>query len=273
MGERLREKLMLRGLYSAANAMRYRAHEVDVTANNLANVSTDGFKRDRIAMRAFGDILAARINDQSDDRPVSFPPGVNYIGIMNLGGPAVETEFIDFSPGRPQVTDNPLDLMLRGPGFFTIETPGGERYTRSGKFTLSSDGIIINPAGQPLLGVNGQPIRLTSPSPIFIHSNGEIVQDGLPVARIRVVEFSDIGNLEKEGFSMFRVKDPTNMAPLPAFQTSMEQGVLEGSNVDPIDALVQLITAQRAYEAAARAVDMFNQSMNRVSSELGRLPA
>jgi flagellar basal-body rod protein FlgG len=253
--------------------MRYRAHEVDVTANNLANVSTVGFKSDRIAMRSFGDILATRMNDQDDDRPVNFPPGIKPIGIMNLGGPAAETEFIDYSPGMPHVTGNPLDLMLTGPGFFAVRTPAGERYTRGGSFSLSADGTIVNPSGYALLGTNGQPIRITSPAEITINSNGEISQDGLPVASIRVVEFVDLGLIEKEGFTLFRMIDPTQPAPMQARQTTMEQGALEGSNVDPINSLVQLIASQRAYEAAARAVDMFNQSMTRVSGELGQLPA
>ncbi len=262
---------MLRGLYAAANAMRYRTHEVDVIANNLANVSTDGFKRDRLAMRSFGDILATRMNDHGG-RPVDFPPGPTPIGIMNLGGPAAETEFIDYSPGAPEVTGNPLDLMLNGPGFFVIDTPQGNRYTRNGAFTLDNEGRIVNQNGYILQGTNNQPIRLISPAPFSVNANGEIAQNGIPVGRIQVVEFGDLSNLEKEGSTLFRRIDPNLTPPAGATETRVEQGTLERSNVDAIDALVQLISAQRAYEAAARAVDMFNQSMTRVSGELGRLP-
>ena len=262
---------MLRGLYAAANAMRYRAHEVDVTANNIANVSTDGFKRDRLAMRSFGDMLLARIEAEPEDtvRYENIPP---LIGEMNLGGPAAESEFIDFSPGTPRTTGNPLDLYINGPGFFVIETPRGERYTRAGNFSLDDEGRIVNPSGQAVLGINNQPVRIFSSSPFRINQNGEIIQDGLPIGNLRIVEFADLSVIEKEGETLFRIADPTQPGPYPALQSSVEQGMIEGSNVNVVESLVHLIAAQRAYEAAARAVDMFNQSMTRVSGELGRLP-
>ncbi len=262
---------MLRGLYAAANAMRYRAHEVEIVANNLANVSTDGFKRDRLAMRSFGDLLISRLDDL-DQRPIDNPPGPDPIGTMNLGGPAAETEFIDFSAGTPRITGNPLDLLLQGPGFYAIETPFGIRYTRAGSFTMDADGRIVNPSGYSLLGTNNQPIRITSPAPFTVNASGEIIQEGAAVGQIRIVEFADVRVLEKEGLTLFRTIDPNMAPPLRARDTRVEQGAIESSNVDPISSLVQLIIAQRAYEAAARAVDMFNDSMTRVTGELGRLP-
>lgn len=262
---------MLRGLYAAANAMRYRAHEVDVLANNLANVSTHGYKRDRLAMRSFGDILATRMNDVGD-RPVDMPPGPQPIGVMNLGGPAAETEFVDFSSGTPQVTGNPLDLYLEGPGFFAVRTPQGTRYTRAGQFSLNPTGEIVNQSGHALLGVDNDPITIMSAEPIRVGQEGTVTQNGIPVGQIQIVEFADLRLIEKEGLTLFRPVDPNQAPPWPATSTSVEQGTLESSNVDAIDSLVRLISAQRAYEAAARAVDMFNQSMTLVSGELGRLP-
>ena len=260
---------MLRGLYAAANAMRYRAHEVEVTANNIANVSTDGFKGDRLAMRSFGDLLMERI-EAEPETPLRQQPGPPLIGEMNLGGPAAESGYIDFSPGNPRSTGNPLDLFIEGPGFFVVETPNGDRYTRAGSFQLDDEGKIVNQSGHAVMGLNNQPIRITSVSPIHINQNGEIIQDGLPIGSLRLVEFVDMSVLEKEGETLFRSTDPN--PPFPAMNSTIEQGMVEGSNVNPINSLVQLIVAQRAYEAAARAVDMFNQSLSRVSSELGRLP-
>jgi flagellar basal-body rod protein FlgG len=263
---------MLRGIYAAANAMRYRANQVDVTANNLANVTTDGFKRDRTALRSFNDLLAARINDQTAGpldpaRPVP-------IGRLDIGGCIAEAPFIDFSAGAPRVTGNPLDLFLGGPGFFALDTPRGVRYTRSGSFNLNDSGEIVNQEGFRLLGANGAPIRLTSPSPITIDSKGEISQDKIPVGRIGIVEFPDMTQIEKEGYTLFRPIDPNPpwRTPPQAISTSVEQGTVEMSNVNPIECMIELIVSQRAYEAAARAVDMFNQSMTQVSGELGRIP-
>ncbi len=262
---------MLRGLYAAANAMRYRAHEVETVANNLANVSTDGFKSDRIAMRSFGDMLLSRMENHPEDIPgmKSIPP---QVGVMNLGGPAAETEFVNFSPGAPRTTGNPLDLYIEGPGFFVIDTPNGERYTRSGNFHLDVEGKVVNASGLELQGANRQPIRITSPAPFNINERGEVIQSGVPVGRIRLVEFQDLSAIEKEGATLFRMIDPNMPPPFSADNSSIEQGVIESSNVNAINSLVQLITAQRSYEAAARAVDMFNQSLTRVSGELGRLP-
>ncbi len=262
---------MLRGLYSAANAMRYRVHEVETIANNLANVSTDGYKRDRIAMRSFGDMLMSRIERHpeniSDDTQV--PP---CIGVMNLGGPIAESEFVDFSPGTPRTTGNPLDIYIQGPGFFVVETDQGERFTRNGNFMLDNEGKIVTNVGNTVQGTTGGELRIIDTAPFSVNSNGEIVQNGLPIGQLRIVEFPDIRVIEKDGGNNFRMIDNTLPQPYRAQESTVEQGVIEGSNVDTIRALVRLISAQRSYEAAARAVDMFNQSLQRVCTELGSLP-
>jgi flagellar basal-body rod protein FlgG len=250
--------------------MRNRAHEVEVTANNIANVTTDGFKSDRTAMRNFDELLASRVNDPTGG---PFGDSPTPIGTMSLGGSAAETPFIDFSAGPPRITGNPLDLFLQGPGFFAVQAATGVRYTRAGSFSLNDAGEIVNASGDKLLGVDGQPIRLTSPDPITINSKGEISQNRLPVGQIQIVEFPDLKAIEKEGYTLFRPIDPNTNPPSPASSTTVEQGTIEGSNVNPVESLVQLIVSQRAYEAAARAVDMFNQSMTHVSSDLGSLPA
>jgi flagellar basal-body rod protein FlgG len=250
--------------------MRYRANQVDITANNLANVSTDGFKRDRTALRSFNDLLASRINDQTAGP--SDPARPVPIGPLDIGGCIAEAPFIDFSPGAPRVTGDPLDLFLDGPGFFALDTPQGARYTRSGSFNLNNSGEIVNQEGFRLLGTNDLPIRLTSPAPFTIDSKGEITQNRIPVAQIKLVEFPDLTQIEKEGYTLFRPIDPNLPAPPQAIMTSVEQGSVEMSNVNPIECMIELIVSQRAYEAAARAVDMFNQSMTQVSGELGRLP-
>jgi len=262
---------MLRGLYAAANAMRFRANEVETVANNIANVTTDGYKRDRIAVRSFGDMLVSRIESapEENQRLRSIPP---MVGVMNLGGPIGETEFIDFSQGTPRVTGNPLDLYIQGPGFFVVNTPNGERYTRSGSFTLDGEGRLLTQSGLEVQDSNRNPIHITSAAPLSIGQNGEMTQDGIPLARVRIVEFPDLAALEKEGGTLFNPIDP-NTSPVEAVSSAVEQGSIESSNVNAINSLVRLIAAQRAYEAAARAVDMFNNSLSRVSGEIGRIPA
>jgi len=261
---------MLRGLYSAANAMRHRALEVDITANNIANVNTDGYKGDRASMRSFGDMLLSRI-EQTPEEMTDLMRLQPQIGRANLGGPAVENEYIDFSPGTPRVTGNPLDLYLQGPGFFVINTPSGERFTRTGAFTLDGEGRIVTQSGYELQSVNGGSIRATGLGEIEIDQYGRVAQDGAPIGQIRIVEFPDTSVIEKEGNTLFRIAGTIQNAPYPGTNTAVEQGTIEGSNVDAIDALVQLITAQRAFEAASRAVDMFNQNLSRVSNDLGRV--
>jgi flagellar basal-body rod protein FlgG len=252
--------------------MRYREHEVEVISNNLANVSTDGFKRDRVALRSFGDMLITRMNDYGNEpKPIPFNPP--KIGVMNLGGFATETEFVDFQQGRPKLTGNPLDLYLNGPGFFVVRTENGDRYTRNGALSLSETGELITQEGYNVLGTDNSPIRLNSTSQIQVNQDGEIRQDGAPTGRIQIVEFQDLSSIEKQGYTLFMQMDPTQNSATPSPSTSIEQGSIEASNVDPIMSLVRLISSQRAYEAAARAVDMFNDSMSRVSGELGRLPA
>lgn len=260
---------MLRGIYAAANAMRYRAHEVEIISNNIANVSTDGFKKDRTALASFGQMLISRIND-SEASPLGSHPIL--IGRGLFGGCIAETTFIDFSQGPIRTTNNPLDISLLGPGFLAVETPSGTRYTRAGSLQINGNSELVTPDGYRVLDINSKPIILNSSAPIQINPDGQIIQNNIPGAKLLIIEFPDMNLIEKEGYTFFRQIDDTLPPPSPATSTTVEQGSIEGSNVNPIESMVQLIVSQRAYEAAARAVDMFNQSMTQVSGELGRLP-
>jgi flagellar basal-body rod protein FlgG len=224
---------------------------LEVASQNLANLNTSGYKGERLA---FSEILAgSSTTGQQKER---------------MGGMvAVDVHRIDFSQGKLQPTGNPLDLAVSGEGFFAIDTPRGVRYTRQGTFTLSSNGTVITPLGDPLLGAAG-PIRVEGEE-IKVTPEGAVLLDGAEVDRIRVVRFANPLRLTREGQSLFRAPESeaeAASAPSTELRTGFQvlQGSLEESNVNPIEAMVTLISIQRnfeAYERAMRTMDSATQKM------------
>jgi flagellar basal-body rod protein FlgG len=172
---------------------------------------------------------------------------------------AVGEQRIDFSQGELQQTGNPFDLALDGEGFFVINTPRGVRYTRQGTFTLSPDGTVMTPLGDPLLGEAG-PIRVVGEE-IEVTPEGAVLSDGAEVDRIRIVHFANSLRLTREGQSLFRAPEGEAQA---ASNFRVLQGSLEQANVNPIEAMVTLITVQRqfeAYEQALRTMEAATEKM------------
>jgi len=258
---------MLRGIYIAASGMSGRADAIDVLANNLANVNTNGYKADKLSASSFNKMLLSRIDDA--------PPGVlgkinqpPQVGQAEMAGAIAENQYIDFTPGGTTFTENPLDLALDGPGFFTLDGGNGQVfYAREGAFTIDSDRYLINQSGLRVLDPAGQPIRIYSPGEIRVDSDGSISIGGLPAGKLGVLEFTDLNTLTKAGHNLFS----STSASGPATNTEVIQGAIERSNVNPISSLTQLIAKFREFEAAARTVDTIDRTLDKVVNELGRI--
>lgn len=251
---------MLRGVYTAASGMLLEALKTDVVANNLANVSTNGYKRQQVSTRSFPEMLLQRVNDpiQLGRRTVDPRPWIGFLGT----GAALDALTLEMSPAPMRFTDNPLDLAIDGPGFFAVLTETGEvAYTRDGRLRVDAEGYLATLDGLLVLGATG-PIYVGDGRPV-IDSEGQVWVEGALAGQIALWEFPDPRALSRLGSNLLAPTEGSGEAVLAA-NTRVQPGYLEGANVNVVREMVDLIATQRAYEA--------NQKMIQVQDEtLGRL--
>ena len=219
---------------------------MDVAANNLANISTDSFKADGIA---FGDALVREMHSGGRD-------------IGSLGsGPREVKEFTDHRAGPLRQTANPLDIALSDArSMIAVRDGATTKFTRGGAFGLSAEGALVTTGGAKVLDTNGGEIRLDSRVAVQIDTDGVIRQGGAPVARIGIYE----GEFTKEGQGLWT---GTGVRPSSA---ALHAGALEGSNVDALAGMVDLIKIGRHVEMAQRAVQTHDESTGKLLTILGR---
>jgi flagellar basal-body rod protein FlgF len=233
-------------MYKALSGAVAQMRKLEVASQDLANVNTSGYKGQRLA---FNEVLAARL-------PAGTRPG---------GFVAVGDQRTNFSQGEHQGTGNPFHLAIDGEGYFVVETPRGERYTRSGGFTLSADGTVITPQGEPLLS-DGGAIQVTG-GKMEIGMDGTVRSENGELGKLRIVRFLDDQRVAKEGANLFR-SEATNVEDIAA--PRVVQGNLEQSNVSPIDSMVSMITIQRQFEAYERAMKLMDGATQKMIAEAGR---
>ena len=241
------------GMYSALSGNIAAMRRMDVISNNLANVNTPGFKKDRML---FEGMLAGSTT------PPAVPQGSTADPILQK-----ESLFIDYAPGPVNQTGNPLDLAIEGDGFLTVTTPNGPAYTRQGNLRLASDGTLVTIDGYPVQGDNGT-IRIQG-GKVEIDAKGAVSVDGAPVATIKVVDFPRPYQLKKLGQALLVPEDP-QVTPQAA-RADIRQGSLEGSNVESITEMVQMIETNRYFDACQRAIRGFDDMAAKAVSDLGRL--
>ena len=218
--------------------MKAQEERMNLTANNIANVNTPGFKKD----------------------------------VPIFEGYLVKQSKTYFGQGHMEYTERDLDISLHGPGFFQIETAAGIRYTRNGNFKTNSDGEIVTQDGAPLLGAGFVPEGYKT---VVIDQEGRVQavnQDGEfeDIGQIEIVEFDDPNMLVKEGYDHFVPKSPFFEAR-PAENTTFEQGYLEKSNVNAVNESVQMIELYRIYEALQKIVHTKQEMDTQSISQLGKL--
>jgi flagellar basal-body rod protein FlgG len=206
---------------------------LDIIANNMANVTTPGFKRD----------------------------------VPIFEGYMVKASKTDFSQGHFEQTENKLDLALSGPGFFQVETPNGIRYTRDGSFTRNAEGQIVTLEGNPLVGAGIVPNDVVD---LNITEDGRIFADDTEIGQVEMVEFDDPSLLAKEGHNNF-VPKTEGLAGKPAENTTVAQGFVEKSNIDPVMESINLIDTLRTYEVFQKVVQTFQEADQKTINEVGRL--
>jgi flagellar basal body rod protein FlgG len=257
---------MLKELFTASLGMMNQQTKLEVTANNLANASTVGFKRAAAFERNLIDARANFYNTKGDAEQNDPPIGSYY----------------DFSAGAYQQTDNPLDIAIEGEGFFVLKDAEGKDFlTRGGSFKLSEEGYIISQDGKMLIGANG-PIKLDSE--IFSRDNarrdgsslnlriaptGELFSNDNEIDRIALAKVSDPTTLQRISNSSFIGTWLSDVEIMPNEEITVRQGWLEGSNVNIVAEMVQMIELQRMFEAGSKVIQTNDGTLDR-SIALGR---
>jgi len=240
-------------MYKALSGAIAQMRKLEVASQDLANVNTSGYKGQRLA---FNEVLAAR------------SPAETRSG----GFVAVGDQRTDFSQGGLQGTGNPFHLAVEGEGYFVVATPRGERYTRSGGFTLSADGTVVTPQGEPLMG-EGVPIQVPNGRMIVgldgtvQSANGEVRSANDEVGKLRIVRFLENRQVVKEGANLLRAA-AVNVEDVAT--PRVVQSALEQSNVSPIDSMISMITIQRQFEAYEKAMKLMDGATEKMIADAGR---
>ena len=232
-------------MYSALFGALSNEHRMNSIANNLSNVNTSGYKRDTLA---FKDTFISFAHDQIMEPIMNVRSKKLFPEPIHVAKPRLALSLTDFSQGSLKMTGAPLDVGISGEGFFKIQTPDGEFYSRNGKFNRTTEGQLVTEQGWPVLGEGG-PITLLQ-GEVEINGTGQVYSGGQLVGQLQLVTVDNLSALEKRGRNLYQVRDGVNAQeqPVPA-GTSVQQGFLEASNVNVVSEMVNMIEAQRQFEA------------------------
>jgi flagellar basal-body rod protein FlgF len=244
---------MVNGLYTASKGMINILEKQDINSQNLANANTTGFKMARLINKA--EVTVGR----DDEGHLRQQENQSLSGL-----------YTSFEQGPMVKTGNNLDIALTAPGFFTVESEEGPRYTRGGSLSMNASGDLVTLNGKRVLDDTGAPISLQGEN-VQIMDDGVIHVDGKRNCRLGVVDFSDRTKLMYGKEGLFRNADAEGNPPRAPDTIAVKQGFLEGSNVNPIHTMVTLIAEFRNYEADQRALRAIDETLGKAVMEVGRV--
>lgn len=241
---------MGKGIYSAVTGAVASLRQLDTLANNLANVSTAGYKRQSVA---FSEVLGQRLAADP-------PQDSNYVALAatrtnNVQGPLTHTE-------------SPLDVALEGPGYLVLREGNGKVYTRGGSLAVDTQGQLVGAGGRPLLDPRNKPIKVRGNAPITLGADGAVQQEGRTVGKLQLVEFAKPEALSRLADTLY--KAPASQQEQAASRTRLRAGFIERSNVNAVREVTSMITASRSYEAFHRLISTFaevDRAATRISTE------
>ena len=266
---------MVKGLYTAHTGMVNEMMRLDDLANNLANADTTGYKKEGTTSRTFADEMSFRLKDSSNAYMPKKLGGITYGVHLGQG-------YTDYSTGSFKVTDNTTDFAIDGNGFFAIAFTDKQgntsvKYTRDGSFTVNTEGYLVTKDGDYVLNatgaMNGDPsrnnfIQVDPNATVTVNKMGYVIQNDQVVGTLGVVDVDNYDYLEKYGENMYNLLDGGNRI---ATDAKVEQGVLETSNVNVVNEMVNMITIQRAYEANQKVITSIDSTLDRAVNNVGRV--
>jgi flagellar basal-body rod protein FlgG len=247
----------------------------DVVANNLANVSSSGFRRRIPVNKSFPEVLMDRIEKKSEDGEIKLvaPPfqlglkGKFLIGDLSLANVISET-YMSTEFGGLQVTDNPFDAAIVGDGYFAVQDGAGNTYyTRSGHFQKNEEGQLATHDGMLVLG-DGGPVEVGDAVSFTITETGNIIADGQLVDVLQVFTFENPTYLRQVGRTALAVTEDSG-EPVPVEEIRLEPGALEMSNVNVVEEMVRMVEAHRAYESASKVLMTHDELTGKLITSFG----
>jgi flagellar basal-body rod protein FlgF len=236
---------MMYGVNTAVSAAVKKLSQLDYITHNLSNASTPGFKNERL--------LFVRKSDTDTMAEDSFSHDPVVI--------------IDHSQGTVEKTGSPLDVAIQGDGYFAIETPDGERYTRNGSFTLNAGGELVTKSGDAVMGEGG---RITiSGKKYEISNSGSVIVDGSEVGKIKLVDFKKKDALAKKGAGLFEATGKAEQSSVE--NPEVRAGYLETSNVSAVKEMIEMIDIQRSFEAYSKAMQTISDQERLSTSRVGKI--
>jgi flagellar basal-body rod protein FlgG len=258
---------MVKGLYTAYTGMLNEQHRMDVLSNNMANVTTVGYKKEGTTSQAFDEVLTLKIKDSTVGYNLVQREGHNSRGVK------IGENYVDWSQGSFRITENTYDLALGDTGFFAVEftNKAGETstmYTRQGQFTLTQDGYLVTNNGDFVLDVNNRRIQVDTLKDATIDQTGTIWQNDRAVATIQVTDFEDYDYLERYGETYFT---PLDGAKQTASGARVYSGYLEMSNVQSVSEMVSLISISRQYESNQKIIQTIDNTLDVAVNQIGQV--
>lgn len=238
--------------------------QIDVIANNVANINTTGFKANKSLFEEYLNTDARADNFAAGDRRVSF--------VQDRG------TYHDFAQGAFEKTTNPLDVAIDGGGFITVQTPVGERYTRDGSFQINAQGQLVTTGGHIVLGANGPIVFQPTDRDITISSEGVItVREGIVTqfdsirGRLKLAKFDNPQRLQKEGANLYSA--PAGLAAQPDTASRVNQGFVEKSNVSAVAEMSRMMEVMRTYQQVASMMQQQHDLRKTAIQALADVPA
>lgn len=225
---------MISGKQNILDGAMVQKLKFDNIANNLANVSTNAFKRNFLSFS-------------------------NTLSMQSSPG-------IDFNPGPVVYTGNQLDAALASDGFFKVQTHLGERYTKNGSFSINARGYLVTGQGDEVLGKNG-PVPING-GQISIGSDGQVSVDNVFVDQLEVVSFKELKKLKKQGFSYYTYQGPEKDI-VQIENPDIKQNYIEKSNVNPTEEMIRMIEAQRGFESCQKVIQVMSEMNQKIVNDLG----
>lgn len=249
---------MLNGLYTVTSGMMMQQKRMDVISSNLANINTTGHKKE---VALFSEYIA-----NASETPDDIIRDSDYNKMIN-STVRLHDIAVNFEQGYMKETGRDMDMALTNPNaFFAVDTPFGVRFTRDGSFTVNEEGELTTMDGYNILSNMDALQNVVIPEGGVVTEEGGILLDGALVGAIEIVQFEDLGNLQKTGKNLYVALDTL---PEQAENPGLYTGYLEGSNVNPVDEMVKMIEASRGFETYSKIIQTFEDMNSKAATEVG----
>ncbi len=265
------------GIFTALSGAMAQDARLETIANNIANSNTAAFKRDQ---QVFREYLTSYEKPSDTLQVPKIPASVESFYDLQGGDKSFvdkDGTYTDHSQGTLKATGNPLDLAIEGEGYFEVLTPNGVRYSRNGSFKLDPEGRLVNAQGHFVLseGAPGQDpqsriLTLASPE-VNVSGNGEISQNGQILGKLGLLNFTNKDVLQKEGQSLYSLRESVPAEAVPAERAQISQGSLEQSNVNIVREMTDMIATTRTFESAQKAIQSYDRMNEKLVNDVPKV--